>query len=877
MSTASTPSKIKVPPLSPAAFTPSRQCTCPQFDVGHLHLSDSIPVGAGAISQVVRSHLFFSHSGLKTPICVKILSKIQLLKQRKVESVLNEKEALLLVAPFPFIGRLFGTAQSEDELYFVMEWLPHGDLLQHLRRCTLARQKEYWENRRREMKRNENKEPNDAACDAPACGQDHENETFRPPVASISPPEVEHDPKTPPPEHEKEKREHHVLPSRTTRSGGSASLLRSRPAAHHHLKTSGSQPVGAPSRSSCNDFPKEERGEDTVNHRKTLPVASGVPSTNTRKTSSSSSSSPPPPVPQVGSDPTTLHPVHIVASSSTSSLPPAPLSDVTPIPPDSRAIRCLGFTDIQLIASQLILSLDRIFSKGLVLRDLKPENIVFDDHYRACFIDFDTVDLGGAGLLPLFNDGSPVVSEEYLRERSAMPAPSARPGDASGTPPPPTTTTTPKTTARPSITVSEIQRMRERNSSFCGTAQYVSPEMAGSCSWSFSSDLWALGTTLYECAYGKAMFSGACTYEVLQKIVRGGEPALHVPFPPINFTSPTSSSLHTMTTADGCLRSTKGNKKQDENAKNGFEKKEEVMVVKDEALRSDSRFCLLATSSPVVTDKMEKEEGLVGSSLLISTIKGAPDTLIESTSGRAMTGLSPFERLKDFILRLVVLNPRERLGVERATGKWNIKALREHPLFEDFDWSIVDEHVRKYRAHDFRNPPSLRCTSAASSLLPCSTKKEGEEVCVYDDGTLSLASHYTDLPFHEEKYAAYVFETTADTDPFEQFLLRAAGVVKKEAENLSHTKEEGRNGAGAKEGEKATKEDEGKEERDVKNERHSGKAVGPEEEKAPLSSDEDDDVIDDVGVHLHSRYDDAFSNVFAMDQNDKEKEQDAPQ
>lgn len=467
-----------------------------------------------------------------------------------------------------------------------------------------------------------------------------------------------------------------------------------------------------------------------------------------------------------------------------------------------------------------MLGLYRVITQGVVLRDLKPENIAFDDHYRACIIDFDTVDFVGDALVPATtvdrslavpsgtsttpplktmttisssSSSSPLPSTTILQERGPLEAcrnphtaakestenavatagsperqakGGASPREADepkrsvnlegkhvskdsveradeyihthhGTEDGEMTTAMPKkknatqgsmTAAasasaaaprpphRPPLTVSEIQRMRERNASFCGTAQHVSPEMLATCSWSFSSDLWALGTTLYECVYGKPMFSGSCTFDVLTKIVKNGTPAQHVLFPEVHFVSSVSAAA---------------------------------------AAAASSSF-----PQECLEDHKRHSNGEVGTSVLTATT-----TTTTATGESVSSSSSPFERLKDFILCLVRLNPRERLGVVKATGKFDVTALRGHPFFADFDWRVVDAHVRDYRAHDFRNPPSLLVFSSSSSSSPSS-------MYTYDDGTPSLERCYRDVPFNDENYAAYVYEATADADPFQEFFLR---------------------------------------------------------------------------------------------------------
>ncbi|EPY29004.1 3-phosphoinositide dependent protein kinase-1 [Strigomonas culicis] len=460
--------------------------TCPQFRERQLNLATATPLGAGAISHVIQSRL--THPDL--PIAIKALSKVQLLQQNKVASAMAEKSALLRVAPHPFIGRLYGTAQSEDELYFVMEWLPHGDLLQHIRRVALQRQREY-----------------------------------------------------------------------------AATLLSA-----------------------------EER--EAVEVRRLAPK---------------------------------------------------------PIPATAAALRCLGFRDIQLITAQLVLALARTAERGLVLRDLKPENIAFDDKYRACLIDFDTVDMEGALVKPETNHGVALPPEVGHREETRRSDPCAMNGEAPA-----------GARAKRRVTVSEIQAMRKKTASFCGTAQYVSPEMVGECKWSYSSDLWALGAIVYEMVYGAHMFSGLSTFEVLQKVVQGA---------------------------------TKG-----------------------------------------------------GAALADTLV---PFPLVHLDGGGDSSNAEDYwSRTKDFILRLVAIDPRARLGVHREHGTFDLDQLRRHPFFEDFTlWGLLEEQVAGFRPRH----------------IPLENEGASAAHAAEEDRTPSLLEHYNIAPFNDPQYADYVFRATADTNPFDSF------------------------------------------------------------------------------------------------------------
>ncbi|KAG5472324.1 hypothetical protein LSCM1_03723 [Leishmania martiniquensis] len=381
---------------APSSSLSAAAAPCLQFRPEQLQLSSGIPVGSGAISHVVQCRLHCA-AAPSLPVVAKIVSKVQVLQQGKVQSVMNEKAALQRLGPFPFVLRLYGTSQSEDELYFVLEWLPHGDLLQHIRYVAKERVREY----------NEGK------------------------VAALSPPSVS-------------------IPGKLG-DGASETV-----------------PIDAP---------------------RSQASASGGPS-----------------------------------------------APATRIPANSTAFRCLDFHDIQLITAQLVLTLSHAAERGVVLRDLKPENVAFDEKYRACLLDFDTVDLEGLANMPQTNGGVACppptdagAGDEGERGDDEHDDAAADGGGAAASAP------------RPRLTVSEIQRMRRKTASFCGTAHYVSPEMVGECKWSFSSDLWALGALVYELVYGEHLFSGMTQFEVLKKVVHGSYAENEELFPRVDFDTDTDA------------------------------------------------------------------------------------------------------------------------------------------------------------------------------------------------------------------------------------------------------------------------------------------------------------------------------------------------
>ena len=141
---------------------------------------------------------------------------------------------------------------------------------------------------------------------------------------------------------------------------------------------------------------------------------------------------------------------------------------------------CLTIGDTQLITAQLLVALRHVFEKGYTLRDLKPENICFRSNGRVVLIDFDTATSECSGPAALLN----ATAKSYRK-------------------------------------TSEIAAARRNSSVFCGTAQYVSPEAMMECKWSFSSDLFALGSVIYHMLAGEPLFSGPSPFFVMQEIKRG--------------------------------------------------------------------------------------------------------------------------------------------------------------------------------------------------------------------------------------------------------------------------------------------------------------------------------------------------------------------
>jgi 3-phosphoinositide dependent protein kinase-1 len=63
----------------------------------------------------------------------------------------------------------------------------------------------------------------------------------------------------------------------------------------------------------------------------------------------------------------------------------------------------------------------------------------------------------------------------------------------------------------------QLKPMKQR-STFVGTAQYISPEVASGRSCGYEADFWALGGIVFQMVSGQPPFRGINEYQILQKI-----------------------------------------------------------------------------------------------------------------------------------------------------------------------------------------------------------------------------------------------------------------------------------------------------------------------------------------------------------------------
>lgn len=119
----------------------------------------------------------------------------------------------------------------------------------------------------------------------------------------------------------------------------------------------------------------------------------------------------------------------------------------------------------QFYAAEIVLGLEHMHKKHVIHRDMKPENVLLSDTMHAKITDFGTAKVIGT-------EGA----DDELRAANA------------------------------------------RKGTFCGTAEYVSPEILSDQPATIACDLWALGCILFQMISGEFPFKAPSQYLIFQRI-----------------------------------------------------------------------------------------------------------------------------------------------------------------------------------------------------------------------------------------------------------------------------------------------------------------------------------------------------------------------
>lgn len=154
------------------------------------------------------------------------------------------------------------------------------------------------------------------------------------------------------------------------------------------------------------------------------------------------------------------------------------------------------------IAAEILLALEHIHGLGVVYRDLKLENVLLDLEGHVRIADFGLSKMLGPPPPPRSNRRR---AGDMHHVSSASPTYGEFGDDMLGQP------TAPRTMSMPGTGGS-------MTSTFCGTREYVAPEMLSGAAYDHSVDLWAFGILLYEILCGRTPFYSKDRDAVYDKI-----------------------------------------------------------------------------------------------------------------------------------------------------------------------------------------------------------------------------------------------------------------------------------------------------------------------------------------------------------------------
>ena len=172
---------------------------------------------------------------------------------------------------------------------------------------------------------------------------------------------------------------------------------------------------------------------------------------------------------------------------------------------------------IKFYSAEIVLFLEYLQSQKIVHRDLKPENIMLNDKYHLVMIDFATVRKIGLYYDKLemkfkkddifFNDDNEDIKGAKLVIKSNKDDESEEEEENEDI-----------DENKNTIEMFKKLSKSERNKTFVGTAEYVSPEVIANKRADYAADIWAFGVILYQMYCGQTPFKSANNYLTFKNI-----------------------------------------------------------------------------------------------------------------------------------------------------------------------------------------------------------------------------------------------------------------------------------------------------------------------------------------------------------------------